>query len=144
MSVRFTRECDTKFVHPQGITVGRIRHCLNSTLFALNCGAYFLVASAKKWGELLLTLAMPNVADIVRYDLARLEALETLGLNEFTFAQDTAKVKVFVGQAPLAGSSGGWQPSESEGRVAYEHMAVGIENSNPTGTSGKKGFALEG
>jgi len=48
LSVRFTRECATKFVLPQGITVGRIRECLNSTLFALNCGAYFSVASATK------------------------------------------------------------------------------------------------
>jgi len=48
LSVRFTRERATKFVLPQGITVGKIRECLNSTLFARNCGAYFSVASANK------------------------------------------------------------------------------------------------
>jgi len=79
-----------------------------------------------------LTLAATNVADIVGYYQPLREALETLGLNEFTFAQDPPKVKVLVGQVLLSRFGGGWQPSEWEGRVAYEHMAVDIENSNPS------------
>lgn len=105
---------------------------MNSTLFALNCGAYFSVASANKWGDILLTLAATNVVDIVGYYQPLREALETLGLNEFTFAQDTPKVKVLVGQVLLSRFGGGWQSSEWEGHLAYEHMAVDIENSNPS------------
>jgi len=59
------------------------------------------------------------------------EAMETLGLGEFGFARDTEKVKVFVGMVPLSQFGGGLQPSEWEGRTAFDRLAPDIEQSNP-------------
>lgn len=131
LSVRFGWARDTKFILRQGITVGRIRDCLNNTLYALHCWAYFSVTTANKWGDILLTLAATNVVDGVGYDPARQEALKSLGLYGFTLTRDTEKVKAFVGQVPLSCFGGGWKPSEWEGRVAYEHLAADIEQSHP-------------
>jgi len=131
VTIKFTRARDVKFVLPAGITVVRIRDELNKTLFSLNCGAYFSLCSLRKWGDVLLTLAATKADDIVGYYPALREALEALGLNDFAFARDTEKVKVFVGMVPLSQFGGGWQPSEWEGRSAFDRLAADIEQSNP-------------
>ena len=130
-TVKFDRARDTKFVLPKDVTVGKIRDVLNTALFTLSSGAYFSVAVLGKWGDVLLTLASTEVDAIVGYYPAMREALETLGLDKFSFARDTEKVKVFVGQVPLSRFGGGWQPSEWEGREAFDHLATDIEHSNP-------------
>jgi len=131
LTIRFVRARDVKSVLPVGVTVGKIRDALNNTLFGLNCGAYFSMASLGKWGDVLLTLAATDVGDIVGYYPAMRETMETLGLGEFGFARDTEKVKVFVGMVPLSHFGGGWKPSDWEGRTAFDRMAADIEQSNP-------------
>jgi len=131
VTIKFTRARDEKFVLPNGITAGRIRDTLNQALFSLNSGAYFSMCSSGKWGDVMLTLAATKADDIVGYYPALREALEGLGLGDFTFARDTEKVKVFVGMVPLSQFGGGWQPSEWEGRGAFDRLAADIEQSNP-------------
>jgi len=131
LTVRFNRKRDEKYTLPAGVTVGRIRDTLNKTLFGLNCQAYFSLSLSGKCGDVFLTLATTDVADIVGYYPAMGEALETLGLTDFTFARDTDKVKVFVGMVPLLQFGGGWLPLEWEGSSAFDRMATDIEQSNP-------------
>jgi len=131
LSVKFTRARDEKYVLPAGDTIGGIRNELNKTISALNCAAYFSLASSGKWGDVLLTLATHAVEEISGYYTALREALEGLGLENFTFARDTERVKVFVGMVPLSQLGGGWQPSEWEGVSAFDRLAADIEQSNP-------------
>jgi len=131
VTIKFTRDRDVKYVLPKGVTVGQIRDKLNQALFNLNSGAYFSMCSSGKWGDVMLTLAATKADDIVGYYPALREAVEGLGLGEFTFARDTEKLKVFVGMVPLSQFGGGWQPSEWEGRGAFDRLAADIEQSNP-------------
>jgi len=131
VTIKFTRARDEKFVLPNGVTVGLIRDKLNQALFSLNSGAYISMCSSGKWGDVMLTLAATKADDIVGYYPALLEAVEGLGLGDFTFARDTEKLKVFVGMVPLSQFGGGWQPSEWEGRGAFDRLAADIEQSNP-------------
>jgi len=131
VTIKLTRARHEKCILPTGINVGRIRDTLNNALFRLNCGAYLSMCSSGKWGDELLTLAATKVDDIVGYYPARREVLERLGFDDFTFARDTEKLKVFVGMVPLSRFGGGWQPSEWEGHSAFDQLAADIEQSNP-------------
>jgi len=131
LTLRFERARDEKMALPAGVTVSKIRDSLNTTLFSLNCQAYFSLAVLGKWGDVLLTLAATDVTDIIGYFPAMREALSAFNLAKFTFARDTPKVKVFVGTVPLSRFGGSWQPSEWEGRSAFDHLAADIEQSNP-------------
>jgi len=131
LTIKFVRERDTKSVLPTGVTVGIIRDALNRSLYALKCNAYFSIASLGKWGDVMLTLAATRVGDVAGYYPAFRETLEGLNIGQFTFIRDTEKCKVFVGMVPLSRFGGGWQPSEWEGRTAFDHLSADIENSNP-------------
>ena len=131
LTIKFERKRNERFVLPVDVTVGNIRDTLNKALFALNCGAYFSMAGLGKWGDVLLTLVATEADALVGYYPAFREAMGLLGLNNFRFTRDTEKVKVFVGMVPLSRFGGGWQPAESEGRTAFDHLATDIEQSKP-------------
>ena len=131
LTIRFERDRDIKYSLPKGVTIGRIRDSLNTALFALNCGAYFSQALIGEWGDVLLTLAATEVEHITGYYPPMREALDSFGLGTFMFVRDTEKVKVFVGMLPLSRFGGSWQPSDWEGRTAFDYLAADIENSNP-------------
>lgn len=74
----------------------------------------------------MLTIATTRTEDIAGYYTSMREALEDLGLPEFTFVRDTKKVTVFVGMVPLARLGGSWSPSDWEGRTAYDALSADI------------------
>ena len=133
LKVRFTGKRGVRHILPEGVSTESVRSELNKTLKELNVEGYFSTANANRWGDIELTLARTRAIDIVNTGNAMTEALEGLGLKEFSFVRDTPKVMLYVAMVPLkkGGFGQDWSPEDWSGENAFDTLAADIENSNP-------------
>jgi len=133
LKVRFIKERGKVHGLPEGITVDMVRNVLNGTLEGLNVDAYFAKAGRNKWGDIELTLARTKAEDLLTAGQAMTDALQGLGLKDFTFVRDTKKVKIYVAMVPLVkgGYGTNWDPKDWQDDNSFDGLAADIERSNP-------------
>jgi len=133
LKVRFVKERGKVHNLPAGVTVDMVRNTLNESLESLNVDAYFAKAGKNKWGDIELTLARTKAEDLITAGQAMTNALNSLGMENFTFVRDTKKVKIYVAMVPLMKGGYGqeWDPQDWQDENSFNRMAADIERSNP-------------
>jgi len=133
LKVRFVKERGKVHGLPSEVTVDKVRNTLNDALGNLNVDAYFAKAGRNKWGDVELTLARTKAEDLITAGQAMTDALESIGMRDFTFVRDTKKVKIYLVMVPLMKGGYGkeWDPKDWQDENSFDGLAADIERSNP-------------
>ncbi|RPA88909.1 hypothetical protein L873DRAFT_1796415 [Choiromyces venosus 120613-1] len=124
----------TKTLLPAGINMEMIKNTLNTVFVAQGSDAHFGSHTTHRTTvDLFLDLVQHSAASI--WDIVpHLEVTAMgLGLNGFSFCQDTKKVKILISQLPLssAGVRSSWGVSDWQGDAAFDDMIRDLEVTNP-------------
>jgi len=116
-----------------GVNTETVKNTLNGVL-ARGGGARFgSCVQHRTSGDLLLSLVQHSACSIWGMVPKMERALMELGINGFSFAQDTKRVKVLISGLSLSplGVGSVWKPEDWQGDGAFDDMIRDLEVTNP-------------
>ena len=133
LKIRFLGKKGVGHTLPEGVSPENVRVKLNQTLKGFNVDGYFSIVGRNRWGDIELTLARTRAIDLVGAGEVMKQALEEMGLENFEFARDTKKVKIYVAMVPLMKGGYGreWKIEDWQAVNSFDQMIADIEESNP-------------
>ncbi|RPA88495.1 hypothetical protein L873DRAFT_1824442 [Choiromyces venosus 120613-1] len=133
VAIRFEKRGSTVLL-PAGVNTEMVKTALNKVFVARGLDARFgSCVSRRTTGDLFLDLVQHSSASIWEL-VPHLEvAAMGLGLNGFSFCQDTKKIKILISHLPLspAGVRGSWEVADWQNDNSFDDLIRDLEVTNP-------------